>query len=220
MSNDWKNIWDKKYLTNAPSYIMDGFDNLSISQWEHLVDVFCSLIQIDENSDILDIGCGSGAFLEQIKKYNSLSGIDYSENAISVIKNNLEGRFQVAEAKNIPFEDNLFNTVICFSVFYYFNSKSYAIQIIKEMLRVCKPGGQIFIGDVNDSSKRDLYNSLRKKEGRLKNSFSPKHLFYDKIFFIEIAKKNKIHIQIIDEDKLDLPFYSNSQYRYSVIYTI
>ena len=53
-----------------------------------------------------------------------------------------------------------------------------------------------------------------------KNSFSPKHLFYDKLFFIEIAKKNKIHIQIIDEDKLDLPFYSNSQYRYSVIYTI
>ena len=49
-------------------------------------------------------------------------------------------------------------------------------------------------------------------------SVTPDHQFYKKSLFLELAKKNNLKIQIIDESKLDLSFYSNSNYRFSVVY--
>lgn len=224
MINNWKEIWGIKYRESAPSHVMDGFDNLTLLQWKHLVNSFYKLIDITADSDILDIGCGSGAFLEHIKKYKSISGVDYSKSAISQIKNKIKGNFQVAEAANLPFEENSFNIIICFSVFFYFPSLMYAEKVINEMMRVCKPRGQIFIGDINDADKRDLYNTIREKENRdkkhlIKETLS-EHMFYDKEFFKHIAKKNGFQIQTIDEDKLNLSFYNSSMYRYSVIYNL
>ena len=66
MSNNWKNIWSQKYSTSATTHILDGFDSLSIDEWQNLVTIFCELIGINKKSDILDIGCGAGAFLEEI----------------------------------------------------------------------------------------------------------------------------------------------------------
>jgi len=224
MLTQWQNIWSQKYKTSAPTHILDGFDSLSIDEWQNLVTIFCELIGINKKSDILDIGCGAGAFLEAIKEYNSLSGVDYSENAIIKINKNINGKFLVANADSLPFKENIFNKIISFSVFFYFPSMRYAEKTVNEMIRVCKPGGKILIGDLNDADKIGLYNAMREKENRnekhITKEISLVHLFFDKEFFIKIAEDNKIKIQIIDEDKLDLPFYSSSQYRYSIIYTL
>jgi ubiquinone/menaquinone biosynthesis C-methylase UbiE len=224
MENQWKNIWAKKYSLNAPTHVMDGFDNLSEDEWRKLVSTFSNLIDINDDSDILDVGCGAGAFLEILNDYKTVSGIDYSENAISKIKKNINGDFKVANANIIPFSLNQFNRIICFSVFFYFPSLNYAEEVIDEMLRVCRPNSKVLIADVNDQNKKELYHNLRGIEGRNKNYLSKdnplEHLFYKKDFFVKIAKKNNIKVKIIDEDKLNLPFYSSSNYRFTVIYTL
>ena len=75
---------------------------------------------------------------------------------------------------------------------------------------------------INDFDKKELYFSIRNKENRNPvhkvKSVRLDHQFYKKSLFLEIAKKNNLKIQIIDESKLDLSFYSNSNYRFSVIY--
>lgn len=48
---------------------------------------FLNKIDIKNTNDVLEIGCGSGAFSKQIKAYKPISGIDYSTDAV---KNNLD----------------------------------------------------------------------------------------------------------------------------------
>jgi len=195
----WNEIWNKKYL-NKESYlhINAGFDYLSIKQWKKLVKIFTDLLAIKKDSEILDVGCGQGAFLEQIKEYKSISGIDSSENAVINLKTKMKGDFRVSQANNLPFDDNSFDTVICFSIFHYFESINYSKQVINELIRVTKPLGQILIGDINDFDKKELYFSTRIKENRNTlhkvKSVTPNHQFYKKSLFLELAKKNNLKI--------------------------
>tara|TARA_B100000780_G_C21002685_1_gene401196 strand:+ start:108 stop:617 length:510 start_codon:yes stop_codon:yes gene_type:complete len=167
----WNKIWNKKYSkSESYSHINAGFDFLSIVQWKNLVKIFTDLLIIKKDSQILDVGCGEGAFLEQIKQYKSVSGIDLSENAIFKINTKMKVDFKVSQVNNLPFDDNSFDTVICFSIFHYLESINYSKQVINELIRVTKPLGQILIGDINDFDKKELYFSTRIKENR--NTFA------------------------------------------------
>ena len=219
----WKEIWHKKYTVKEEhSHVNAGFDYLSIKQWINLVNIFTDLLDVNEYADVLDVGCGQGAFLEQIKEYKSISGVDYSEKAIIKIKTLMNGNFRVSEANNLPFNDNSFDTVICFSVFHYFNSVNYSKEVINELVRVTKPLGQILIGDIKDFDKKDIYFSTRLRENRgtvqQVKSVTTDHQFYKKDLFLDIAKTNNLKIQVIDESELDLSYYSSSNYRFSVVY--
>ena len=222
----WQDIWQTKYQSNDIAHVQAGFDKLSPDEWEKLVKTFIDILEISSDANILDVGCGAGAFIEHIDKYKRLSGIDYSANAISKLKSKLKGDFQVGEANQLPFSDNRFDVIISFSCFFYFKSLEYAEQCINEMLRTLLPKGKIFIGDINDIQKIDIYNAIRDPENKERSNVhkmsggAPDHLFYSKSFFLEIAHKNSLKVKIIDEDELDLKFYTNSLYRYSVIYEL
>ena len=87
-----------------------------------LVNAFLKLININNDSNILYVGCGVGVFCEQVNDYKSLSGIDYSSNAINTLKSRMKGDFHVGTADYLPFSDNQFDVIISFSVFFYFKS--------------------------------------------------------------------------------------------------
>ena len=78
------------------------------------------------------------------------------------------------------------------------------------------------IGDINDIDKKDEYLMIRGREERSNNHIvqgdSPIHLFFNKNFFQQIAKQSNLKIYIIDENNLKLPYYSPSNYRYTVLY--
>jgi ubiquinone/menaquinone biosynthesis C-methylase UbiE len=148
--------------------------------------------------------------------------VDYSENAISIIKNRLKGDFYVSEASSLPFYDRSFDLVISWSVFFYFDSLNYAERVLEEMVRVMRPGGKIFIGDVNDEEKKELAMALRQKHISLRkknyiSSDNPDHLFFKKEFFKGFASIHNLKIIFYDEDIEELSFYENSRYRYSLI---
>ena len=200
---------------------MDGFDALSASHWGQMVGKFLELINIRNNSDVLEVGCGSGAFLQHIDNAGSISGVDYSEAAIEQVRSRLRGDFWVAEASHLPFESSSFDLVLSFSVFEYFEGLDYALQVLNETKRVLRPGGLIFIGDINDPQKRDVYFELRSNENREKQKYtkgvSTNHLFCEKAFFLDYAKTNGFQVKIIDEETLDINFYSCGYYRYCVL---
>lgn len=223
--DDWIDIWRDKYECKGdkPLHVLDGYDALTVNQWEQLVRRFFGLVRggLKANADILEVGCGAGAFLEHIGNCNSLSGVDYSENAIERIRERLEGDFRVADAAILPFDDGVFDGIISFSVFFYFSSLDYAARVLNEMRRVLRPGGSIFIGDVNDAAKKDLYYAIREDEGRherkIRKDINSTHLFYEKGFFIDYASKNGFDITVVDEDKMGISYYSCALYRFSVV---
>ena len=89
--NTWLNIWEKKYTPNQlePLHKKDGFDFLSSSEWSNMISQFLASADIPKNYDILEVGCGGGAFLNEIKEMKFLSGVDYSKNAIEDTKKNV-----------------------------------------------------------------------------------------------------------------------------------
>ncbi len=102
---------------------------------------------------LLEVGCGSGMVLGSLlREDQSGVGADLCEalirkaHAFGVDRRRV--KLMVAEAGQLPFSDNSFDRVLCYSVFQCFPSANYGTHVFKELIRVCKPGGTILIGDV------------------------------------------------------------------------
>ena len=104
----------------------------------------------EKGSKILDVATGTGkqAFAFAEKGYD-VTGIDLSEAMLKVAnkKNRYKNvNFQVADATNLPFEDNSFDVA---SVSFALHDMPLTIRekVLKEMVRVTKPEGMIVIVD-------------------------------------------------------------------------
>jgi len=140
------------------------------------------------NANILEIGCGNGLILKYLNKikgqrYN-LFGCDLSEQMLARI---LLDKVSVycTEASNIPCENEKFDLVYMNTVVQYFDNQEYLAKVLKECLRILKPGGGLCIMDVpckwyeEYMSSNDLIAKVRRKIARFAEkwckSFLEKH---------------------------------------------
>jgi SAM-dependent methyltransferase len=122
-----KTIYDlkKKPLTTYPSIFI-----------KHLI----SKYKIQNNSLILDLGCGRGEFLnELINNGMEGHGIDISDFAIEFCPKAKINVIDI-EKEKIPYPDNTFDVVYSKSFVEHFY---YPEKIFNEIYRVLKPGGTI-----------------------------------------------------------------------------
>ncbi len=105
---------------------------------------------------VLDVGCGTGTITADLYKIGySPVGVDISRNFITLAKksSNNKIKFYVADARNLPFKDKTFDTLICmWSTFCHFTSRKDQEKVIKEMLRVTKK--RIIIDVSNRKTKK------------------------------------------------------------------
>lgn len=144
---------------------------------------------------ILDLGCGKGRFCRKIKDagFPNIIGAEPSTKLIEIAReNNKDVEFFQASATNLPFEDNEFDFLISIEVLEHIPDTEGAI---KEMKRVLKPGGKLFIMDKNILSLHPLYffpTFLWKRFLEYKNRwFYPSHFSFKEKYFIP-WKLNKI----------------------------
>jgi SAM-dependent methyltransferase len=118
-----------------------------------------ALCHIEEGTYLLDVGCGAGATPCLIaKRYGCrVVGVDISAKMVDrsrerakreAIADRVE--FRVADAQDLPFEDNLFDVVITESVTAFPDDKQRAVS---EYARVTKPAG--YVG-LNESTWRKV----------------------------------------------------------------
>lgn len=220
----WRNIWQKKYdpKRDAPAYARDGYDLFSAQQLKSFFAYFVDKVRPTSQDDVLEVGCGAGALLQELPPCRSLSGVDNSENAITLIRERFKGDFQVADAARLPFKDGSFSLVICFGVFLYFNSLEYARKVCEELIRVTRSGGRVLIGEVNDAEKKATAENVRKAEQAKRekvqlSAASPDQLYCPKDFFLKIAEAHGLKCTFYDEDCRELDFYTAGRYRFSVV---
>ncbi len=111
-----------------------------------------SILNLKENMNFLDIGCGTGWALGQAAKSvdekGSFYGIDLSLKMIEKAKENFKDKanfhFIVCNAESIPLENNLFDIIICTNSFHHYLHPDKAL---KEMHRLLKTGGRIYLLD-------------------------------------------------------------------------
>jgi len=96
-----------------------------------------------KNKKILDIGCGRGDYTFFFGKENKTIGIDLQD---VVKKRYFNFDFQVADAIDLPFGENVFDLVISFDVIEHIKNGE---KILSEAHRVLKRNGQIFFSTPN-----------------------------------------------------------------------
>jgi len=104
---------------------------------------------IKEGDSIFEFGCGVGAALKHINDLNNtltISGSDFSENAIEVIKTvfpNPERFFCMNMKDRHPFDDNTFDHTISMGALAMYLKKDEMLIAMKEAVRITKPGGSL-----------------------------------------------------------------------------
>lgn len=92
---------------------------------------------------LLDAGCGPSSRLAEVGLYPT--GVDLTP---SYVRAYLQGGGQalVGSADQLPFADSQFGGVWSFALFHHLPDMT-AASVLKELVRVCKPGGYVVVFD-------------------------------------------------------------------------
>ena len=225
----WKEVWERKgrereNLTLGDLIAMDGFDKgagkMTEETWMEAVETVKRELALKEGDFLLEVGCGAGAMLLPISEIGiRVAGVDFSSSLIEVAKRAIPDLIaHVGEARKLPFGSNEFDAVLSYSVFHYFPDYGYAERTLLEILRVSKRDGKILIMDVPDFSKKEI--SERHRQGALSEEeyvrlySDHSHLYYDKNWFRELAKRNRFFVKIFDQN---IKGYAESPFRFNVL---
>ena len=126
-------------------------------------------ISIELDDVILDIGCGGGGNVKTLAKLvpkGKVYGIDYSEVSVKVSKkvnkNYIEkGKVSIkhGSVSSLLFEEETFNIVTGFEAYYFWHD---LINDLKEIYRVLKPNGEIFL--INEAYRCKDERLLKRNE--------------------------------------------------------
>jgi len=118
--------------------------------------IYSQLRSYFTRSSILDLGCGTGALLDNLDvDSKDYVGVDISENMIEKARlKHPNCTFHVGDMANLPFNDEQFNNVVCL-----YGGISYADpKVYSEIMRVLKPQGKYFLMLLNPHyEKRKSY---------------------------------------------------------------
>ena len=104
----------------------------------------------ESGSKILDAGCGEGRNLHWfLQQHFKIFAVDENENCINNLRLANPGlpknRFLVASVEKLNFKDNYFDHIISSAVLHFARNHKHFKDMLKEMVRVLKPGGTLFI---------------------------------------------------------------------------
>lgn len=115
---------------------------------------------------ILEIGCSNGHGASLIKKYFSPKEIiatDLDERLLNLAKKNIKEasiKFEIADATKLRFKNNTFDAVFDFGVIHHIPDWE---NCLKELHRVLKPKGLVFIYDISIESFNSFWGRIIKK---------------------------------------------------------
>ena len=145
------------YKNNAEFYddflplTFETFNCCEETEREHLVD----LLDLSGDEVILEFGCGSGRDSERIaKRMNEKGKLFLQDISLDILKFGIEKfkclkfkpeiEFSLANGYYLPFVDNMFDRIFHFGGLNTFGDQKKTFQ---EIVRVCKPGAKVVIGD-------------------------------------------------------------------------
>ncbi len=110
-------------------------------------------LPLEADSRVLDVGPGDGAlFREIVGRVTSCHGIDPSRAAIEkltrLFSEHPNVSFELGRADALPISSNTFDIVVINSVLQMSSDLAEVERALGEMVRVCSPGGLIFVGEL------------------------------------------------------------------------
>ncbi|MDA3819706.1 MAG: methyltransferase domain-containing protein, partial [Candidatus Delongbacteria bacterium] len=112
------------------------------------------------SGNVLDVACGTGdLLLHANKKGLKCYGIDLSMGMIKQASKKVpDVELREGNYYKIPYDNNMFDNVV--STYALGGTKINIEKVLQEMIRVCKPNGQIVILDWQKKQKENLLDKL------------------------------------------------------------
>lgn len=157
--NDYKTNSQRSFDQQAGRYDTAGFGDHARKLHPILLR---QLAQIPHDR-VLDVGCGTGALLDQILSRwpgKTCAGVDLSPSMAAEARKKLGDRAQIlqGDAEALPFPNGRFQTVLCCDSFHHYPHPETAL---KEIRRVLEPGGVLLLADTTAPfGARELINLL------------------------------------------------------------
>ena len=151
--------------------------------WQPVIPTFQEHFNLSGSSSVLDVGCGKGFMLHDMSRLIpgiTVKGVDISQYAIDNAIEDMRPHVQVANAIELPFEDNSFDVVISINTVHNLE-KDKCGAALQEIERVGK--GKSFV-------TVDAYRNEEEKESMLAWNLTAKtimHVDEWRLFFEEVG---------------------------------
>jgi len=139
------------------------WDELIAEKDTRKLELMAGRLSLDLGASVLDVGTGTGVFvpyiMDGIGQGGRLVALDIAEEMLKLArKKECSGKADHVQADvlSLPFGPEVFDTVVCYSSFPHFQDKS---QALKEVGRVLRPGGRLFICH---TSSKDAINQIHR----------------------------------------------------------
>lgn len=168
---------------------------------------------------VLDLGAGDGLFSQFIIDNDSeIHCVDLSRHSLNKaakflnypnLKKNKKKYFTQADISDLPFQDRSFDYVMLIEIIEHLENP---IEALKEVFRVLKPNGSLFLTTPNDHGKGFLYGKFKNITSRFGFRLKEFRNIYKESEEIEQKYKIKSHIKQFTIDELkEIVFKSGFQ---------
>ncbi len=128
-------------------------------------------LNLTPNDVFLDIGCGTGVVSTSLWQQAGKSvGLDYGKEVLIRARKNFKDigddvDYAQGDITSLPFRSESFSKVLCYSVVMYLPNYDEFKQALVEMLRVCRHGGLVMVGDIPEKKKKEEWIKGARRQG-------------------------------------------------------
>ncbi len=223
----WQEIWEARRLDPSRGSLLaqllaadgldTGFGSVTEDAWREYVDRVARTLGIGPDSSVFEVGCGAGAFLYDLAGSGcTVSGIDASATQIGLAREAIpQGSWSVAEANRLQVHPQA-DYVVASTVFLYFPSPDYAVEVLDRMLQKARLG--IAILDIPDAAKQESALVFRRghlgPEEYARRYEGLSHLYLDKAWLAAQLRERGITRWHLEDQAI--PGYANSAWRFNL----
>ncbi|MCL5432980.1 MAG: class I SAM-dependent methyltransferase [Patescibacteria group bacterium] len=178
---------------------------LSVAAWRTVEAKYLSRVKFKK--PILDLGCGFGEFAQAFVEDQIDLGVDIkAKDLFAAAKTKKYKSLLFADARNLPFPDNTFSTIISISTFEHIKNTK---KLLKECYRVLKPDGLLIATIETDLvDENSFYRPFLKRIG-LNNISNFLTKSYNNFFFRYILLSSEKWINYLKEHGFEIKQFEN-----------
>jgi SAM-dependent methyltransferase len=144
-------------------HFTDGGRPVDPAIYEGIYERIDSLVRFAPDDEVLEVGAGSGLLLERVaRRVRRVCGTDISAGVLELVPKAPNVELRQMDSDALRFADASFDKVVLNTVIQLFPDKAYARRCLAEMVRVCRPGGFVYIGDIFNAYLEKEYREARR----------------------------------------------------------